>query len=60
MTTVMRWCAGGRRCGQSALEYAVLLAVVSAAVVGMSIYIRRAVQANIKTTEMQLNPEALQ
>ncbi len=57
--TMMRRRGGQWAYGQSALEYAVFLAVVSAAVVGMSVYIRRVVLANIKTTDMQLNPEAL-
>ena len=55
----MRRRRSARPFGQSMLEYAVFVAVVSAAVAGMSIYIRRTIQATIKTTEMQVNPEPL-
>ena len=43
----------GQAAGQSLMEYALLVAVVAAAVVAMSIYVRRAVQANIKQFEKQ-------
>ena len=47
------------RKGQSTLEYAVFVAVISAALVAMSVYVRRAIQANLKTVENQVNAEAL-
>jgi Flp pilus assembly pilin Flp len=43
---------------QSILEYAILIAVVSAALISMSLYVKRAVQANLKTVEHQINAEA--
>lgn len=48
-----------RQHGQSTLEYAVFIAVVSAALIGMQIYVRRAIQANLKTLEDQVNAEAV-
>jgi Flp pilus assembly pilin Flp len=41
--------------GQSTLEYAVLIAVVSAAFVAMHLYMQRSVQANFKLLEEQIN-----
>lgn len=41
--------------GQSALEYAVLIAVVAAAVIAMQTYVRRAVQANMRNVQEELN-----
>ena len=46
-----------RRTGQSTLEYAVFVTVVSAAVVTMSLYVRRAIQANLKALEREINVE---
>lgn len=43
--------------GQSILEYAILISVVSAALITMSLYVRRAIQANLKTIENQINAE---
>ena len=45
------------RCGQSVSEYAVFIAVVSAALLVMSTYVRRSIQANLKTLEQQINAE---
>ena len=45
--------------GQTTLEYAIFIAVVAAAAVSMSLYIRRAVQANIKTFETQTRAEPM-
>ena len=45
------------RFGQSTLEYAMFVAAVSAAVVTMSVYVRRAVQANFKALENAINAE---
>jgi len=45
--------------GQVTLEYAVMIAVVVAALTAMAIYVRRAVQANLKSLEDQINAEAL-
>ena len=46
--------------GQSILEYAVFIAVVSAALVAMNLYVRRSIQANLKVLEDQINAEAIQ
>ena len=48
-----------RRRGQSALDYAVFIAVVAAALVAMQVYVRRSIQANLKVMEDQINAEAL-
>lgn len=48
-----------QRHGQSALEYALFVAVVVAALVGMGTYVQRAIQANLKVTEDQINAEAV-
>ncbi|MBI2495991.1 MAG: hypothetical protein HYY90_04995 [Candidatus Omnitrophica bacterium] len=45
--------------GQSTLEYAVFVAVVAAALVAMQVYVRRAIQANLKMLEGQINAEAV-
>ena len=45
--------------GQAALDYAVFIAVVASALIGMQVYIRRAIQANLKTLEDQINAEAV-
>ena len=45
------------RKGQSTLEYAVLIAVVIAACAAMTTYVHRAVQANLKVVEEQINAE---
>ena len=42
---------------QSTLEYAVLIAVVVAACAAMTTYLHRAVQANLKVVEEQINAE---
>ena len=39
------------RRGQSSLEYALFVAAVATAVMAMSMYLRRAVQANLKVME---------
>ena len=41
--------------GQSTLEYAIVIAIVAAALVGMHTYVRRAMQANLKNLELELN-----
>lgn len=41
--------------GQSTLEYALVVAVVVAALVAMQTYVRRAMQANLKNLELELN-----
>jgi len=43
------------RQGQSILEYALIIAVVVAALTAMSVYVQRSVQANLKTVEDQIN-----
>jgi len=42
---------------QSILEYAILISIVVAALVGMHIYVQRAVQANLKMVEDRVNAE---
>jgi len=42
---------------QSILEYSMLIAVVAAAFTAMTIYAKRAVQANLNTIEEQVNAE---
>ena len=49
----MRYLRGVR--GQSTLEYAVLVSATVAALVVMGTYVRRAVQANLKQTELAVN-----
>jgi len=46
------------RKAQSTLEYAILIAVVAAACAAMTTYVQRAVRANLKTIEEQVNVEA--
>lgn len=43
------------RLAQSTLEYAVLIAIVAAACGAMTIYVYRAVQANLKEMEEKVN-----
>lgn len=45
--------------GQTTLEYAVFIAVVVAALIGMQLYVRRSIQANLKSLEDRVNGEAL-
>lgn len=51
--------SGHPRLGQSSLEYAVFTGVVAAALVAMNVYVRRAIQANLKQLEDHVNAEAL-
>ena len=46
-------------CGQSALEYAMFVSVFVAALVTMAVYIRRSMQANLKTVEDRINQDAV-
>lgn len=46
-----------QRDGQSALEYALIFAVVAAAFLAMSLYVQRSVQANLKLLEDRINAE---
>ena len=46
------------RHGQSIMEYAVFIAVIVAALIAMNDYVRRSIQANLKTVEEQINAEA--
>jgi hypothetical protein len=41
--------------GQSLLEYAMIVSAVVAALSAMTMYVRRAVQANLKLVEVQVN-----
>ncbi len=45
------------RRAQSTLEYSILIAIVAAAIVAMHTYVQRAVQANLKMVEEQINAE---
>lgn len=45
------------RKAQSIIEYALLIAIVAAAFLGMRVYMQRAVQANLKMIENQINAE---
>lgn len=45
------------RRGQSILEYAVFTAAVAAALIAMNVYVRRAIQANFKQVEQQINAD---
>ena len=49
----------GARGGQSSLEYALFVTVVSAAVVVMAVYVRRAIQANLKVMQSVTNVEPM-
>ena len=40
-----------KRCGQSILEYAILVSVVSAAFLAMSLYAKRAIQGSLENIE---------
>ena len=54
-----KWQRHKRSWGQSAAEYAVTIVVVSAALIAMGDYVRRAIQANLKVTEDRINAEAI-
>ena len=47
------------RRAQSTLEYSILIAIVSAAIITMHTYVQRAVQANLKTLEQHINAEVV-
>lgn len=51
---------GNPRQAQCTMEYAVFIAVVAAALVAMQLYVRRAIQANLKTLEDRINAEGVQ
>ena len=44
---------------QNTMEYAMFTAVFVAALVMMAVYVRRSMQANLKTVEDQINQEAI-
>lgn len=50
---------GCRARAQSFIEYAIMLSVVTVAVLMMGLYIRRAVQANMRIIEAQINTESM-
>lgn len=50
------WLAAARK-AQATLEYALFVAVVSAAVGAMAVYVRRSIQANLKVLEQQINAD---
>lgn len=41
------------------MEYATFIAVVAAALIAMSVYVRRSIQAQLKSIEDRINTEAL-
>lgn len=43
--------------GQSALEYAMIISIVAAALVAMNMYVQRSVGANLKLLQDQINIE---
>lgn len=43
-----------KKCGQAVLEYAILIAIVSAAFITMAMYVRRAVQGKLYKIEEQV------
>ena len=45
--------------GQATLEYVLFVSVVAAAIGAMSLYVRRAIQANLKALEERINVEAV-
>ena len=51
----MRSARSGASRGAHAVEYAMLIAVVAAAMGAMQTYVRRAVQAHLKNIELRLN-----
>ena len=44
--------------GQSTLEYSMFVVAAVAALIGTGLYIRRAIQANLKTVETRINQNA--
>ena len=45
--------------GQSTLEYTMFVVAAAAALIGMGAYIRRSIQANLKTVEIRINQDAV-
>ncbi|MFC1675086.1 hypothetical protein ACFL1K_04305 [Candidatus Omnitrophota bacterium] len=45
------------RRAQSTLEYTLIIAVVAAAIMTMTVYVQRSINANLKTIEDQVNAE---
>ena len=45
------------RSAQSTLEYAIIITVTVAAMTAMSVYVKRAIQANLRILEKQVNNE---
>lgn len=43
--------------GQSFLEYALIIAVVTAAITAMNTYVQRSIQANLKMIEDKVNAQ---
>ena len=48
----------GKKMGQSVLEYALVLGIISAACIAMAMYVRRAVQGKVQTIESHITPES--
>ena len=49
----------GTRRAQSTLEYALFVAVAASALAGMTVYVRRSIQANLKAIEDRINADAV-
>ena len=49
-----------RNRGQSTLEYTLIIAVVAAALMAMTVYVQRSLQANLYTIQEQVNTEIQQ
>ena len=58
MAAMFRGQARGSR-GQSTTEYAVFIGVVAAALVAMTVYVRRAVQAHLKLMEIETSAQPM-
>ncbi len=53
---MMRASAVGNAAAQAVIEYAILIGIVTAAVVGMQVYARRGIQAGVKRAADQFSP----
>jgi Flp pilus assembly pilin Flp len=56
MGTLMRWADERAKKGQSVMEYGILLVVVATALMGMGLYVRRAVQGKLYAIDDQISP----
>jgi hypothetical protein len=56
MGMLMRWADERAKKGQSVMEYSILLVVVATALMGMGLYVRRAVQGKLYAIDDQISP----